>query len=512
MTNLSTQPLTFHPRRILNNNAGASPLIPVNELPQSIGALRLRELSKGSFVAISQSGDHTFISFAEAEALKSNPTSLPINMQADLQSRFFLDSRHSGRGTARLLSSRKAARRATISAGPSLHIIVPTLQCAHSCQYCQVSRSLEDQGHTMSLADLDAACDAIFLSPASTLTVEFQGGDPLLRFDLVQHAILRIEAKNRAESRAVRYVVASTLHQLTAEMCDFFRKHRVVLSTSVDGPAQLHNRNRPTRTRDAYEKTIAALQLAREKIGHHSVSALMTTTRASLDHPESIVDEYVRLGLPEIFIRPLSTYGFAKRNQGKLGYSVEEFANFYNRALDRVLWWNAQGTRLREVYASIIFNKMLSTFDAGYVDLQSPTGAGSSVLVYNYDGYVYPSDEARMLAEDGDASLRICRIADVHGSLAHHALVQDLQRASAPNKTAGCDTCAFHQFCGPNPIDARAQYGTMFAPVLSTEHCQRHMWLFDNMYRRLRDASDFQQDCFYEWARPTMNEETPCDA
>ena len=69
------------------------------------------------------------------------------------------------------------------------------------------------------------------------------------------------------------------------------------------------------------------------------------------------------------------------------------------------------------MYASIILNKLLSTFDAGYVDLQSPTGAGQSVVVYNYDGYVYPSDEARMLAETGDKSLRLGRIGEALSEL-----------------------------------------------------------------------------------------------
>jgi hypothetical protein len=54
--------------------------------------------------------------------------------------------------------------------------------------------------------------------------------------------------------------------------------------------------------------------------------------------------------------------------------------------------------RLREVSAAIALNKVLCPFDAGNVDLQSPTGAGIAVLVYNYDEHVYPSDESRMLA------------------------------------------------------------------------------------------------------------------
>ena len=465
-------------------------------------AFRSRILADGFVVTTARSGDHAFFSPAEFEQFREAPATLPLSRQAELRSRFLLGNVVPSAGMQRLMASRIAAKRETVSMGPALHIIVPTLQCAHSCKYCQVSRSLHDQGHTMSLADLDAACDSIFESTSPTLTVEFQGGDPLLRFDLIERAILRIQARNASEGRAIRFVVASTLHQLDASMCTFFKAHGVYLSTSIDGPRELHNRNRPTPTRDAYERTMTGVNLARDLIGSDSVAALMTTTKASLSHPEAIVDEYVRLGFHEIFLRPLSSYGFAKRNQALLGYSVEDFFRFYQRGLRRVLHWNREGVGIREVYASILLNKMLSTFDAGYVDLQSPTGAGASVLVYNYDGYVYPSDEARMLAETGDTSLRMGRIGTGIDALLSSAVRAVLAKASSVEDTAGCRDCPYSLFCAPNPVDSQAQFGTPFAQVHDTEHCQRHMTLFDAMFMALRTADEDLVDLFQQWASP----------
>lgn len=345
-------------------------------------------------------------------------------------------------------------------------------------------------------------------SDAPALTVEFQGGDPLVRFDLIELAINRLESLRGG--RAVRYVVASSLHQLDSTMCDFFRAHNVFLSTSIDGPAALHNRNRPVPGRNAYERTVAGLTLARERLGKDSVSALMTTTKASLAQPEQIVDEYVRLGFDDIFIRPLSSYGFAKRNQALLGYSVEAFMDFYVRALDRVIYWNRRGVPLREVYASIVLNKLLSPFDGGYVDLQSPTGAGRSVVVYNYDGFVYPSDEARMLAETGDTSLRLGRIGVSRAELERSPVQLALQASSLTHQVPGCESCAYQTFCAPNPVDAQAQYGCMNAPVLETEHCRRHMGLFDYFFTRLRLADSELLDLFHDWATPADLRERSC--
>lgn len=465
-------------------------------------AFRSRRLSDDVIVATADSGDHAFFSAAEFEQFNQRPSTLPLRRQAELRARFLLGSNDSAKGMRRLLASRRAAKRETVSSGPTLHIIVPTLQCAHSCRYCQVSRALDDQGHTMSVPDLDAACDTVFESPSRVLTVEFQGGDPLLRFDLVQRAIVRIHQRNASEGRQIRFVIASTLHQLDPAMCEFFKTHGVYLSTSIDGPPGIHNRNRPIPGRNAHARTLAGVAMARRLIGPDSVSALMTTTKASLAHADAIVDEYVRLGFKEIFLRPLSSYGFAKRNQALLGYSVGEFFRFYQQGLSRVLHWNAQGVEIREVYASILLNKILSTFDAGYVDLQSPTGAGSSVLVYNYDGHVYPSDEARMLAETGDTSLRMGRIGTPMSALLETEVRRSLVESSQTQAMAACRECAYSMFCAPNPVDAQAQFGKLLVPAEDTEHCQRHMGLFDAMFRLLHGADEPCQDLLHRWAQP----------
>lgn len=409
-----------------------------------------------------------------------------------------------------MLVARRAAKRETVAAGPSLHIIVPTLQCGHTCQYCQVSRAQSDEGFSMTPAALDAACERIWESDADVLTVEFQGGDPLLRFDLIVRAVEKLTQLNNEGRKRLRFVVASTLHQLTEAMCDFFRAYGVVLSTSLDGPEHLHNRNRPVPGRDSYQRTLEGIALARHRIGQHAVSALMTTTKASLEFSEEIVDEYVRLGFNEIFVRPLSAYGFAKRNLARVGYTQEEFQVFYERALRRVLWWNKQGVQLREVYMSIVMNKILSTFDAGYVDLQSPTGAGSSVLVYNYDGWVYPSDEARMLVETGDVSLRMGRATDSLDQLLASTTRQQLMQASESAAT-DCTACAYCHYCAPNPVDSQAQFGRPDVPALQTEHCSRHQWLFDTAFTLLQTADMDTEEMFYIWARPNGIQETPCD-
>src|SRR5262249_39405910 len=162
----------------------------------------------------------------------------------------------------------------------ALHIFVVTLRCDHSCQYCQVSRAaLNAAGKDMSPEHAAAAIDLVFQSDAPALTLEFQGGEPALRFDLVRSIVSAVERRASEDGRDVRFTMASTLHLLSDEDLEFCREHRIHLSTSLDGPEDLHSRQRALPTRDSWARTMAGISRAREVVGADGVVALPTITR-----------------------------------------------------------------------------------------------------------------------------------------------------------------------------------------------------------------------------------------
>lgn len=473
----------------------------------SVRPFEPRHLGGQRWACTSPVGEVVFLDADALQRLRSAPEQLDADMRRMLKAKHFLSSSAPNPGVDRLYASRLAAKATTADGPPTLHILVPTLQCAHSCQYCQVSRALADNGFSMSQGQVLAACDTILESAAEVLTVEFQGGDPLNRFDLVELAIEALSHHPARRGRPIRFVIASTLHQLTPQMCEYFAQYNVKLSTSIDGPAWLHNKNRPLPTRDSYERTMAGVQLARSMLGVDAVSALMTATRHSLDHAEAIVDEYVRLGFGDVFLRPLSPYGFAKRNLAYLGYSTEDFIRFYARGFQRILWWNQQGVPLREVFASIILNKLISGFDAGYVDLQSPNASGRAVLVYNYDGWVYPSDEARMLAETGDVSFRMGAVGTPLNELLGSEVTRRIAEQGTASRDEDCRACAFKAHCAPSPVDAAAcSLDTGDVATRKTEHCRRQTAMFDFMLLRLdeldREPFPWVERLLQRWAQP----------
>jgi MoaA/NifB/PqqE/SkfB family radical SAM enzyme len=108
----------------------------------------------------------------------------------------------------------------------------------------------------------------------------------------------------------------------------------------------------------------------------------------------------VRLGQKGIALRPVNHLGNACCNWQNLGYTLEEFIEFYKKALNYLLELNKKGVIIKERMAEVILKKIFNKRDPGYVDLMNPCGAGRGQIVYMPDGSCYPCDEARMVADE----------------------------------------------------------------------------------------------------------------
>lgn len=382
-----------------------------------------------------------------------------------------------------------------------LHIFVVTLRCEHSCPYCQVSRANDDRREfDMTRETALKSLDLVFRSPSPAIKIEFQGGESLLNLDLVEFIIEEAIRRNEQEKRNLAFVLATNLAVLDDRALALAARHQVLVSTSLDGPADLHNKNRPRPGGDSHARAIAGIHRARMALGRDQVGALMTTTAASLSRARDIIDEYIAQDFDGIFLRPLSPYGFAVKTKSYAAYNETKWLNFYFEGLDYIIDLNLGGFPFIEQYASMILKKMLTPFQPGYVDLMSPAGIGIGAVVYNYDGDVYASDEARMLAEMGDTRFRI---GDVHANTYEEiflgdALLDPLEQSFAASAPM-CSWCAFEPWCGSDPVFHHATQGDFVGKKPLSAFCGRNMAIFKGLLERLNDRPHVRE-VFERWA------------
>jgi radical SAM protein with 4Fe4S-binding SPASM domain len=219
-----------------------------------------------------------------------------------------------------------------------------------------------------------------------------------------------------------------------------------------------------------------------------------------LEYPIQIVDEYVARGFNHIFLRPLSPYGFAVKTRNKTGYELERFISFYKTALEYIIELNRQGQAMVEIYAQILLRKILTPFATGYVDLQSPAGAGIGVAVYNYDGDVYASDESRMLAEMGDKAFRLGSVHEnTYEEMFAGPLIRALVEASCVESLPRCADCAFQSYCGADPIENYATQGNILGHRPTSAFCERNMTIIKHLIRMYEGSDPFVRRLFWSW-------------
>lgn len=461
--------------------------------------LRMDDSHPEGILITAETGEYLFLSEGQLNQLVHKKVDRNTTLYRDLLARHFIYE-PGVHDPLPEMAAQYLSRKSFLFGGPALHLFVVTLRCNHTCQYCQVSRApLGGSAHDMSAEHAAHAVARLFESPSPVLTVEFQGGEPLLAFDRIRQVVEAIQARNVVEQRNIQFVITSTLHHLSEPILDFAHEHGLHFSTSLDGPAFLHNANRPSPTKDSYERTLAGIQWARERLGHDRVSALTTLTAKSLKHPREIIDEYVIQGFNSISLRPLSPYGFAEKSAARLSYPISEYTAFYKEALAYLIDINRQGVYLSEGYTSLLLSNVLTPFSNGYVDLRSPTGAGTGALVYNYDGGVYPSDEARMLLEMGEDGLRLGSVEQPLKELLSSPVMGLLLSAGIAEALPGCSDCALVPYCGADPVEHFARQGDPIGHRAFSAFCQKNMELLTHLFGLLRNGDEQTNRVLLSW-------------
>jgi His-Xaa-Ser system radical SAM maturase HxsB len=390
--------------------------------------------------------------------------------------------------------------------GPNLHIVILTLRCNQACVYCHASRKAENLAqYDMDLETAEKVLDAIFDSPSPELTIEFQGGEPALNFDVLEFMVS--DAYNRAdlEGRSLYLSLVSNLSTLTQQQIDFLVEHGVMVCTSIDGPAELHDHARRFGQQSSHAITLQQIEAFDAAYAARGldpslayVNALATVSRGALDRPEAVVDEYIRLGYKVVHLRPLNPFGMGKQVWAREGYTAEEFLRFWTRALDHIVEQNRQGVEIMEKMASLMLTRILTDDNPNYMDLRSPCGAGIGQLAYNHDGRVYTCDEGRMVGAMGDDLFCIGDIKrDSYADIIRHPALRSLCVASCVECLPGCAECAYAPFCGVCPVYNYVQEGDLVAHCPENDRCLIQQGMFDYLFSRLEEPG--LEQIFRKW-------------
>jgi len=337
----------------------------------------------------------------------------------------------------------------------------------------------------------------ISCSDSPNVKIEFQGGEPLLSFGFVKRFVDM--AETMLQGKVLSFVICSALGPLNEEIINWAVSRSIDFSVSLDGPNSVHANNRPSKYFNSYEKTLEGVSRIRAQADDR-ISCLTTITRASLHKAKQIVEEYFNLGLNSIFLRPLSPFGFASQQLGRIGYDADEFFVFYQEAMDYVVQQNDKRLFIEDS-TMIHLRKLFQPGVNRYADLQSPSGYALSAIVFNYDGKVFGSDEARMLWESTKSTELV--LGDINSAKSLSTNIEfstNLLSDTFICELPGCDECAFNPYCGADPLFHLSTQGDHIGNKSISFYCQLERKVFDFIIEKYCDDPLYRK-VFDNWLK-----------
>lgn len=397
-------------------------------------------------------------------------------------------------------------KNASLGAGPSLHILVVTLRCNHKCVYCHASAQHEDSTqYDMNEETARKAIDLIFKSTSKNIAIEFQGGEPLMNWPIIQFTTKYSKKLAELSGKDLQLRLITNLSLMTDEILDYCYNNEISISTSLDGPEELHNRNRIYVDDNSYQKASYWIKKATDlykkgKDGKEMFlpGAILTTTKRSLEFSKEIVDEYVKQGFNSLFIKHINPFGFAAKDSANNHFTVEEFLDFYKKSMDYIIEINKNGYEMREMTSTIMLSKILFGEDPNYLELRSPCGAAIGQMAYNYNGDIYTCDEGRLLSMMNDETFKIGNVFEhQYEDLIDNNVVKSVCTSSCLDALPSCADCVFKPYCGTCPIYNYIVQGNIFGNMPNNDRCRINKEIFRYLFDKLKDEET--KVVFYGW-------------
>lgn len=448
-----------------------------------------------NFVISNYAGQHQYLSEGDfTNICKSDFEKLDSETLSSIESKSFVSPIDEVELRQRILSSKLATRIYSSLQPPGLFMVVPTLRCDHDCNYCQVSRAdYNAQGYDLDEKYINDIIKHIDFFSKDYAKVEFQGGEPLINFEFIKRFVS--EAKITLKDKDVSFVIATALGPITDEIIEWVDKEKIDLSISIDGDEVLHNTNRPSKRINSFVNTQHTIRKIRSFYPNVSLSALSTVTRLSLEKPQAIVDTFLDLGFRDMFVRPLSPYGFAVDTWRKLGYSSDEFFEFYKELLDIIVNYDGE---LIEYNALLHLNRIFKQSNS-HVDLKSPAGLIFGAMVFDYSGDIFGSDESRMLYKTtGSEELILGNVSKNPKDLIKNKNLIAMLKDSFIEVNPGCCDCAYNQYCGADPIYHLSAQGDLIGDKSKSFFCDLEIKMFDYIFTKYYSDELYYRK-FNEW-------------
>ena len=257
------------------------------------------------------------------------------------------------------LLSRAVKQRSPASKDPVGRLMLAlTRACQLRCPYCTMSK----EGGHMSPELVRRGVELLFAGAHEELQLHFFGGEPLLKFDLLQQAVLLAESLKERRGKRIRYYVTTNGLALEKTVLDFLRQFNFTVEFSFDGKEETYGLQRPAARGDnLYGRVRARLDGLRDSGVPYHIT--MVVSPESAERLGENVSHLIEMGHKRIQV------------------------NYQNN-----VYWSPEALRrLVSALGGIAQEARLSRFEFLNLDCRREPVMLHSELLLDVDGNIYPN-------------------------------------------------------------------------------------------------------------------------
>jgi uncharacterized protein len=183
-----------------------------------------------------------------------------------------------------------------ISVGPiELLIIQGSSFCNIDCKYCY----LPDRANKkkISLATVETAIRKVFDEKLvkEEFSIVWHAGEPTALDIEFYEKVTKLLETIVPDGCKVNQHIQTNATLINQEWCDFFKRSKMIVGVSIDGPQFIHDANRVTRSgKGTFDKTMQGINFL--KINNIEFSVIAVVTANSLDYANEIYNFFKELG------------------------------------------------------------------------------------------------------------------------------------------------------------------------------------------------------------------------
>ena len=352
------------------------------------------------------------------------------------------------------------------------------LRCAYCYHAATQGRNLAPQA---AIALLEKACLEL---KSEHIQVDFLGGEPLLAWPAIVEVMAASRSLQDRYGKQIHFLMQTNGVLLTPEVVRVLLEYRVGVGVSIDGPAWLHDSQRPTSQGQPSHARVVQNMLRARELGL-DVNPLAVVTR-----PECQADTL------EYFVRELGVRAVRFGNIGNLGRARESFGHTpdgvaYSRGFlamaERALALARSLDERLRIYNLGSFLHNLVQPSRPEMCRRSPCGLGANIISLSEDGWLYACEEYE---ESTRARMRLGRLAEVNlGDLRSTAPFWRDFKPRTVESIPRCSRCVWRKFCGGGCAQRTlAAYGDWYR---EDPFCAYYERVFPGLIWRIGEDTDY---------------------